>query len=177
MSHCPGGLISGTFWGSKTKTGDVTLNRKKRACSAVVALVLLSLSGISAVAGGTYYRWIDASGTPVNSDRPPPAGIEYETIATSTNERMEEIPGEEVEPLGAKPAQDTGSGQEAAGVPRMEIVKNPEACAAARQNLETLNTHARIRIPDGEGSYRFLNEDEKAAERAKAETAIKQNCD
>ncbi len=153
------------------------MNRKKRACSAAVALVLLSLSGISAVAGGTYYRWIDASGTPVNSDRPPPAGVEYETIATSTNNRVEEAAGEETAPQGAKPAQDDDSGQAAAATQRVEIVKNPEACAVAKQNLETLSTHARIRMPDGEGSFRYLSEEEKAAQRMQAEAAIKQNCE
>jgi hypothetical protein len=177
MSHCPGGLISGTFCGSKSKTGDVTLNRKKRACSAAVVLVLFSLSGISAVAGGTYYRWIDASGTPVNSDRPPPAGVEYETIATSTNEKMEEIPGEEAAQPAGNPSRDSNPGQAAAPTQRVEIVKSPEACTIARQNLETLSTHARIRMPDGEGSFRYLSEDEKATQRVQAEAAIKQNCE
>jgi hypothetical protein len=139
-------------------------------------MVLLGLSGWS-TAGDTYYRWIDASGTEVNSDRPPPAGVEYETIATSTNNRVDEIPDRENATGVSDPGQSGTQGNEAAPEQRYATKKDPEACTIARQNLETLKTHARIRMPDGEGSFRYLSEDEKAAERAKAEAAIKQNCE
>jgi len=173
----PAGGLAVPFTAAIYFKGDVNLKPTKRTCSAAVALALISLAGVSAAEDGKYYRWMDASGTPVNSDRPPPVGIPYETIATKTNARLEESTGEAAAPVGEKPAQETVSGQEVAGVPRMEVLKSPEACAAAKQNLETLSTHARIRIPDGEGSYRFLNEDEKAVEREKAEAAIARNCE
>ncbi|MDH4042468.1 MAG: DUF4124 domain-containing protein [Gammaproteobacteria bacterium] len=153
------------------------MKSKMRACSAATALVLLTLSGWSSAAGGTYYRWTDASGIEVNSDRPPPPGTEYETIATSTNERVDEV----TDDGNMKPAETPSRGEapEIGQAPMQRIVveKNPEACALAKQNLETLNTHARIRIPDDEGNYRYLSEDEKTAERAKAEATIKQNCE
>jgi hypothetical protein len=148
-----------------------------RACSAATALVLLTLSGWSSAAGGTYYRWTDASGIEVNSDRPPPPGTEYETIATSTNERVDEV----TDDGNMKPAETPSRGEapEIGQAPMQRIVveKNPEACALAKQNLETLNTKARIRMPDGQGSFRFLSEEDKADQRTQAEAAIKQNCD
>ena len=61
------------------------MNPKKLSSAVATAVVLISLSGLAGAAGGTYYRWVDASGTEVNSDRPPPAGIEYETVSTNTN--------------------------------------------------------------------------------------------
>jgi hypothetical protein len=153
----------------------VNLNPKKLSSAVATAMVLFSLSGWASAAGGTYYRWIDASGTEVNSDRPPPAGIEYETIATSTNQQVEKIPGEETTAAEGKPAQTGDAGPETTPA-QPTAIKDPEACAIAQQNLETLNSHARIRMPDEEGNFRYLNEDEKAAERVKAEAAIKQNC-
>ena len=153
------------------------MKSKMRACSAATALVLLTLSGWSSAAGGTYYRWTDASGTEVNSDRPPPPGTEYETIATSTNERVDEV----TDDGNMKPAETPSRGEapEIGQAPMQRIVveKNPEACALAKQNLETLNTKARIRMPDGQGSFRFLSEEDKADQRTQAEAAIKQNCD
>ncbi len=153
------------------------MNPTKRTCSAAAALVLLILSGISAEAGENYYRWLDAQNNPVNSDRPPPAGIDYETIATSTNRSVPETAGEENSAPGATPTQTSEPGQEDAPAQRFAVIKNPEACTAAQQNLETLNTYARVRMPDGQGSFRFLNEEEKATERSQAEATIKQNCE
>ena len=55
--------------------------------------------------------------------------------------------------------------------------KNPEACKQARLNLETLTTSARIRVADGNGNYRYLNEDEKETQRNNAEAVIARDCD
>jgi hypothetical protein len=154
----------------------VNLNPKKLSSAVATAVVLLSLSGLASAAGGTYYRWVDATGTEVNSDRPPPAGIEYETIATSTNQEVEKIPGEETTAPEGEPAQTGEAGRETSPA-QSAAIKDPEACKIAQQNLETLNSHARIRMPDEEGNFRYLNEDEKAAERVKAEAAIEQNCE
>jgi len=139
--------------------------------------MILALSGHPASASETYYRWVAEDGTPVSSDRPPPPGVKYEVITTETNTSVP-VAAEEPDIAGASGnGSATESGDGAASQPRIVAEKNPEACSIAKQNLETLNTHARIRMPDGEGSYRYLNEDEKAAQRAQAEAAIKQNCD
>jgi hypothetical protein len=155
------------------------LNPKKLSSAVATAVVLISLSGLAGAAGGTYYRWVDASGTEVNSDRPPPAGIEYETVSTTTNllqpgktqeapatgEAPSTLPAEEKS--AAAPASSTGS----------IIKKNPEYCEAARKNLETLSTHARIRLSDADGNIRYIDEKEKAEQRATAEAIIAQHCD
>jgi len=152
------------------------MNPKNPRSAVATALVLLSLSGWVSAAGGTYYRWVDATGTEVNSDRPPPVGTKYETIATSTNQEVKNVPGDETTATEGKPAQSGEAGGEPSPA-QPAAIKDPEACTIAQQNLETLNSHARIRMPDEEGNFRYLNEDEKAAERVKAEAAIKQNCE
>lgn len=145
----------------------------KRCCGAAATLIVLALSGPGASASETYYRWTDASGTRVNSDRPPPAGIQYDVITTETNTTVPSQADEQ----GAAPGNNASPEPQNAPGRHLVIEKNPEACAVAKTNLDALNTHARIRMADGEGSFRYLNEDEKANERAQAEAAIAQNCE
>ncbi len=155
------------------------MNPKKLGSTVATAMVLLSLSGWASAAGGTYYRWVDASGTEVNSDRPPPAGIEYETVSTTTNllqpGKPQQAPATSEAPS-APPAEEKSAAAPAGSV-RTIIKKNPEYCEAARKNLETLSTHARIRISDADGNIRYIDEKEKAEQRATAEAIIAQHCD
>ena len=152
------------------------MNTRNRTRHAATAVVLFTLSGLAFGAGGTYYRWVDATGTSVNSDRPPPAGVDYEVISTNTNLTYQAAPGEE--PAESGESADTDKTvPEAAKISQAQVEKDPEYCASAKQNLETLNTKARIRIHDAEGNYRFLNEEEKAAQRETAETIVAQHCD
>jgi hypothetical protein len=155
------------------------LKSTKQNCTTAAALTLLALLSIPATAEGVYYRWVDDTGITVNSDRPPPKGIAYETITTSTNLRQATDTAEEEPETAAQalPALTGDQPSSPAPVARMEVIKSPEACTAARQNLETLSTHARIRKPDAQGNYRYLSEDEKAEERAQAEKTIAQNCE
>lgn len=148
----------------------------RRNLSAAVALSLLTLTAVSASAGDTYYRWIDQSGTEVNSDRPPPAGTDYERISSSTSRIR---PGG---PENAPAAATTQTGTEHKSThpenttePKFE--KDPKQCATAMKNLDALNTYARIRVPDENGNYRYINEEEKAAQRATAEAVMKQHCE
>jgi hypothetical protein len=155
------------------------LNPKKLSSAVATAVVLISLSGLAGAAGGTYYRWVDASGTEVNSDRPPPAGIEYETVSTNTNllqqEAQPEAPATAPAPsVAPEEAQGTAA---PAGSTNTIFQKNPEYCEAARKNLETLSTHARIRLSDAEGNIRYIDEKEKAEQRATAEAIIAQHCE
>lgn len=139
-------------------------------------MVLLTLSGISAGAGGTYYRWTDASGTLVNSDRPPPAGVEYEVISTTTNRMYVEVAEDaSPEPNGEAAADNKVEAAKPPKQPRYK--KDPESCANAMKNLEILQSRARIRVADGNGNYRYVGQEEKEAEIAKAEAIIAKNCD
>ena len=153
------------------------MNSKIRRCAIAASLSLMAWSGSSIAAGDTYYRWNDASGNQVNSDRPPPAGVDYDIITTKTNTTVDERTDQpEPPPVGGGRTDNTAD-QQNTPVPRMEFQKDPEACAVAKKNLETLKTHVRIRMPDEDGNLRYLNMDEKATARTQAETAITQNCE
>lgn len=153
------------------------MTSNKRNSAAALAFSLIAFSGFTTGAGDTYYRWMDSSGTPVSSDRPPPAGVEYDVITTNTNQMVNPRTAEADAPEESTGGTDSSRKQQSAPAQVAASEKDPEACATARKNLETLNSHARIRVPDGNGSYRFLNEEEKAQQLAHSQSAIAHYCE
>ncbi len=139
----------------------------------------------SAHAADSYYRWKDERGNLVVSDRPPEASIEYEVFSTGSNRFRRVSPGE-----GAVPPETTSrpgnrfETSESDDDDPMETVavevlpeKNPEICERARQNLQTLESAARIRVRDESGELRYLTEDEKDVQRQNALDNIEVHCD
>ncbi len=57
------------------------------------------------------------------------------------------------------------------------VEKNPEYCARAKENLEVLRNAPRIRQRNDQGELRFLSEEERKTEIAKAEKAIETHCE
>jgi hypothetical protein len=150
------------------------LNRAIPTCVLVLAAAF-SLYGPQSNAGQNVYRWTDDRGNPVNSDRPPPTGTKYEVISTHSSmvrpvdadegavpPTVKPSPGNEFEPVDSKKPKDE---------------KNPEYCKRAQENLQTLNTSARIRIRNEQGEYRYIDEAEKKEQRKQAEAAIKTYCE
>lgn len=137
--------------------------------------VWLAATASTALADETHYRWLDDRGNPVHSDRPPPAGIEYEVISTQSGfKRM--VPGA----VGAVPLEvEPRVGNEFTPVPKQSEAtrKNPEICEIARKNLETLNTFARVQVRGDQGDIEYLSDEEKEAQRNEATSLIQQHCD
>lgn len=152
------------------------MEQAKYASIAAAAALLLVTIGLPAQAEDTYYRWINEEGISVNSDRPPPPGIEYEEITTGTGllqpKAVQEAPPPP-EPTNAENA----PREKAVPAQTKAAPKDPEACNAARQNLDTLTTQARIRMRDSEGTFRFLTAEEKTSQRELAEAAIARECE
>ena len=139
-------------------------------------IVLLAAGSFHAGAADSYYRWLDSRGNPVHSDRPPPAGTDYEVISTRSGLKRI-VPGEE----GAVPREVVPSiGNQfdpVASNPTKEVHKNPEICEVARKNLETLNTFARVRVRDDQGDFQYMSEEEMEAQRNTARALIEQHCE
>ena len=136
---------------------------------------MAALICMPALAGKNHYRWIDDRGNPVHSDRPPPKGVDYEVISTGSS-MVREVEAEE----GAVPAEiepTVGNEFEQVDTARKEMVKNPEFCQRGRENLETLNSVARIRLRDDNGEIRYLSEEEKEEQRRRAEETIAAHCE
>ncbi|MEH6591997.1 MAG: DUF4124 domain-containing protein [Halioglobus sp.] len=151
------------------------MNGKNRIAIWVGLLVFVGTISFPSVAENTYYRWKDDRGNPVHSDRPPPEGLDYEVVTTGTS-LVRKVDADE----GVVPADlDSVPGNEFERVEtaKREVKKNPETCNRAKDNLTTLDTHARIRVRDNKGDYRYIDEEEKAEQRAQAEEQIRIHCE
>ncbi|MDJ0878246.1 MAG: DUF4124 domain-containing protein [Halieaceae bacterium] len=142
----------------------------------LAALVLGAAMAPVALAEKGYYKWVDARGNPVHSDRPPAAGIEYEFVSTETGLRRRVTAEENTDnPPGWASSAPVGSEEPNAAEQQAAIEKDPAVCDQARANLDTLNSKARVRIRDDDG-IRYLTEEEKSTQRKKAQDLIDVHC-
>ena len=144
-------------------------------CATVLTTAALTLSGSYASADQNLYRWKDEAGNQVNSDRPPPVGIDYEVISTSSSMVRKVDADEGAVPLKIKPSPSNDFEQVETTEPKIE--KNAEYCQRARENLQTLDTSARIRLRNDEGEYRYIDEAEKEEQRDQARATIALHCE
>lgn len=131
------------------------------AFSALVFIVVAG-SSIESPADANYYRWVDDRGAAVHSDRPPPEGVDYEIISTSSNLiRAGSLEGDEV-PVNSEEAS--------------QSAKNPELCKRATTNLETLTNSDKVKVRNDEGEARFLSPEEVEVQRQTAQAQIGVYC-
>jgi len=151
------------------------LNLAAKQLGLLTLCTLLLAGSATAQAEKVLYRWTDDRGNPVHSDRPPPAGVDYEVISTRSSlvrpveGRTGAVPPE-VEPR-------VGNEFDPVNTAAPESEKNPELCQRARDNLQTLEDRPRIRVRNEAGEYYWLDEREKEARRVEAREAISRYCD
>lgn len=151
------------------------MKRATKTCLSATALAVLLFAGVSAHAENTYYRWQDAQGNPVHSDRPPPIGTPYEVI-TSGSSMVRKVDANE----GAVPAttEPTVSNDfQPVEANKKPVKKNAEQCKRARENLQTLDTKVRIQIRNDQGELRPLSQEEKEIQRKQAIDTMAAHCD
>ncbi|MEP5765079.1 MAG: DUF4124 domain-containing protein [Halieaceae bacterium] len=136
--------------------------------------------GPSALAEKGYYKWVDVRGNPHHSDRPPPAGVEYEFVSTDTGMHRR-VSAEESRANAENGSMAPGMPPPSAAGPnaaeeQVKIEKDPALCDQAKANLDTLNSKARVRIRDPDGTIRYLTQEEKNVQRQKANDMITVHC-
>lgn len=140
-------------------------------------IAIALLSGVFAsVSAGEIYRWNDANGNPVVSDRPPPAGIPYTTVGrkfgTKTNSAPTQTASDESEaPPVAEPIQ-----ADVAQERPVELVQDPALCERAKERIFTLETFARVRFTDTDGEVKYLSDEMRADELERANEIKKIHC-
>ncbi len=144
------------------------------------ALAALCLVGIQAVQAGNLYRWKDADGHMVVSDRPPETGIQYETISTSSS--LVHNVDEETAPAPAAQSRPAAASNTKAEEPEPAskstvYEKNPDYCKAARENLKVIESAPRIRMPGKDGELHYLTDEEREQQRQQNLDVIKAHCD
>ena len=148
---------------------------------ALLALLVAAslLLGSHALAEKGYYKWMDSSGNPQHSDRPPPTGVEYEFISTDTGMSRRISAGQsrtrETGGMDGPASPDAATRTPSVAGDQVVVEKNPALCDQARANLDTLQSSARVRIRDDEG-IRYLSEEEKDVQRRKARDLIAVHC-
>ena len=100
-------------------------------CGLAAMLLGPTLVQPSAHADNTYYRWQDERGNAVHSDRPPPPGIDYEVVSTSSSKFREVDASEGAVPPKIKPS--PGNEFEQADSKPPEIEKKPRALSARQE--------------------------------------------
>ncbi len=143
----------------------------------LAALAVSAALAPAAMAEEGYYKWVDGRGNPVHSDRPPPAGTEYEFVSTQSGltRRVTADQNTANPPGWAVSGDDNDGTPQNAAEEQAAITKDPALCDQARANLDTLNSKARVRIRDDDG-IRYLTEEEKTVQRKKAQDLIAVHC-
>lgn len=148
----------------------------KKTSYVLIATLLtgFALSALAAKQG--LYRWYDENGQPQYADRPP-VGVQSEFIESAySGTGKEDSPSTTNTEVTAK---EKTSGSFDEQPKSLEIVppKDPAICKQAQDNLRALTGTPRVRITEADGTVRFLNEEEKEAQRERARQFIKLNCD
>ena len=127
---------------------------------------------------GNYYRWLDNEGHVVHSDRPPPKGVDYEVVSTMSTETRQ-VDAEEGAVAPAAPVPQFVQKPQQATPMEMEskVIKDPEKCQQAQNNLASINSSARIRMRQENGEMAFLTPDQKEAQRQRALDIIAAHCE
>ncbi|MFO1258639.1 MAG: DUF4124 domain-containing protein [Gammaproteobacteria bacterium] len=138
-------------------------------------IILFYFLGISLATAGVY-KWVDENNQTHYSSNP--GGNQAERLKThKTSDSIEKQQQDELEALKAKVQQyedeKTRAAKEAEKQKNIQVL-NEYNCKAAKERLNSLKP-ARVKAATGSG-YRFLSEDEKQAEIAKAKLEIGQFC-
>lgn len=142
----------------------------------LMAVCTLILAGAQAsYAEEVYYRWINERGFPMLSDRPPPQGIDYEVVSTGSSFKRPVDAEEGAVPREVEPS--PSNDFETVNTEKPRIEKNPEFCQRAKDNLQTLNTTARIRMKNEAGEMAYIDEAEKDRQRKRAQDTIELHCE
>ena len=146
----------------------------KRIFGAAALLAALTLASTHVTAEASLYRWKDAQGNTVMSDRPPPVVTPYEAISTDSSvvRRVEgEAPPQQIVP---KPKPEPKAPAPAPAKTVYE--KNPEYCESARKNLATIDRAPRIRMADENGEMYYISDEQRAAQREANLEIIEKHC-
>ena len=157
-----------------------------RTLTLVVVPALLTL--MSATAGAddrNVYRWTDAEGNVHYSDRPQseeatPTGI---TSKATDPARVADARAKLIGPAPDSPtgtadgaSADADASADAEEDPSDRAARFAENCRRAQSALQSIVNARRLYIPTDDGSRRYLDQDETAARRAKAQADVQEWC-
>lgn len=141
---------------------------KPLASTLAITLSMATL-GTSQALADTVYKWTDAEGV-VHFGTRAPNNTNSMAISPKTGHSEPVNYSQPKAPEKPAATPPPTSSEKTAAKP------NPERCQAAKNNLETLQRGGRIREPTEDGSYRFLNEEQKSQRIKRAQQVIDESC-
>jgi hypothetical protein len=110
------------------------------------------------------YKWVDEDGV-VNFSEHPPKNTATTLIKPKTGHSE---PVTYATPGQAAPQAEVDTGQQSR--------KDPERCEISRKNLEVLRSFGRVRVPNEDGSFHYLTEQEQQERLQTTQKAIEESC-
>lgn len=130
------------------------------------SLLFLASSQVLAAADKVY-KWTDDKGV-VNYSERPPLGTQTEVVKPDISHS---------EPVNYEITASEKTKEEKKVDATKTSLKDPDRCDAARKNLDTLKTFARIKVKGDDGEYRFLTPEEQQQKTNEASKAIEESCE
>ncbi|MEN0036166.1 MAG: DUF4124 domain-containing protein [Cellvibrio sp.] len=138
----------------------------------ILGFCLLGILAAQNVLAAKVYTWKDSKGV-VHYGEHPPKDVKATLVKTRTG-HSDPTPAPVAAPTTPTA---TPANQTAAATNELDSLKDPTRCAQARENLNILNTVARIKTQDGNGNSVIMTEDDKAEQRKVAQSIIDQACE
>jgi len=139
----------------------------------LLSLSLLALPCTGLLADGIY-KWVDEQGTVHYSDKKPHSQAQSLTIRSTGQIATPPDPHAQLSEVQRQKEIEQIAQTQAAEVAE-EQKQRQTACESARQGLETLKNHARVRIEEN-GNQRYLTPEEIVDARAKFQQAVTDHC-
>ncbi|MCH1491926.1 MAG: DUF4124 domain-containing protein [Luminiphilus sp.] len=150
---------------------------------AVAATVLASAFAAASaqVGAATLYRWTDANGTPVISDRPPPQGTAHTTLDTrGYGPKPSSTPTPTATPPSSEEQQNDGMLLSEGEKPQRRdqpAQASAEECAQIGDDIFKLETFARVRAVNPEsGEVLYMTEEDRATRLSEAQQFQRERC-
>lgn len=137
----------------------------------LIGFLLLGAVISQTALAGKVYTWTDAKGGVHYGEHPP-----KDAKATLVKPRTGHSDPTPAQTAAAQTTEQSKTAAQAAAN-RQASLKDPERCSQARENFATLNSVARIRVPNAEGTMVYLTEEEKAQQRELTQKIIDQACE
>ena len=132
----------------------------------IIGCLLLSLVASQCVLAAKVYTWTDSKGV-VHFGERPPKNVKATLVKTRTGHS-------DPTPAATPPA---NANTTATTATQPTSFKDPERCAKARNNLNVLNSVARIKTVNEDGITVYLTEEDKAQQRIIAQQMIDEACE
>jgi hypothetical protein len=126
---------------------------------------LIGLLIASPTMAAKVYKWVDENGV-VNFSEHPPKNTPTTVIRPKTGHSEPVTYDPPGQPAASPAVTDTAQ----------QSRKDPERCEISKKNLEVLRSFGRVRVPNEDGSFHYLTEQEQQERLQATQKAIEESC-